>query len=323
MFDVVVIGAGPAGLAAAAFTARRKLKTLVLEAAPTAGGKPVLLYADKMVDDFIGFPEGMTGLEIGKALERHAKKFGAEVKCNSRVVDISRTKEGLFVVRDERGEKYQSKAVIITFGVQPLTHVGVKGEDKFKGRGVRYLLEDASDVKGKRVVVVGGGETAVESALRASEVAASVVLVHRRGMLRADESTVDQLAGRVEVLYNSIVEEVRGDEWVKEVVILNRSTGERRTIRTDEVIFCVGQTPETDLLTSLGVQLSEKGEIIVNKRQETNIPGVFAAGDVTGGAMRISAAIGEGVVAALSAYNYIKKPYWSGEWNHTSFNTSQ
>lgn len=310
MFDVVVVGAGPAGLAAATFAARRKLKTLVLEAAPTAGGKPVLLYASKIVDDLMGFPEGVTGLEIGRALERHAKKFGAEIRCNSRVVDISSTGNGLFVVRDENGGEYHTRAVIIAFGVQPLTHVGVKGEDKFRGRGVRYLLEDASEVRGKRVVVVGGGETAVESALRASDVATSVVLVHRREVLRADESTVDQLAGRVEVLYNSVVEEVRGGEWVEEVLVLNLKTGERRLIKADEVIFCVGHSPETDLLERLGVQLSDRGEVLVNRRQETNVPGVFAAGDVTGGVMRISAAIGEGVVAALGAYNYIKKPYW-------------
>jgi len=322
LFDVVVIGAGPAGLAAATFAARRKLKTLVLEAAPTAGGKPALLYADKVVDDFIGLPDGATGLKIGQALERHAKKFGAEVKCNSRVVAVSSTKEGFFLVRDEKGEEYQSKAVIIAFGVQPLTHVGVKGEDKFKGKGVRYLLEDASEVKGKKVVVVGGGETAVESALRASEVAASVVLVHRRGTLRADESAVEKLTGRVEFLYNSVVEEVRGEECVEEVVVLNCKTGEKRAIKADEVIFCVGHTPETDLLERLGVKLSEKGEVLVNKRQETSIPGIFAAGDVTGGVMRISAAIGEGVVAALSAYNYIKKPYWSSNLEHTSLDTS-
>ena len=321
MFDVVVIGAGPAGLAAATFAARRKLKTLVLEAAPTAGGKPALLYADKVVDDFIGLPDGVTGIEIGQALERHAKKFGAEIKYNSRVVSISSTKEGFFLVRDEKGEEYHSKTVIIAFGVQPLTHVGVKGEDKFKGKGIRYLLEDSSEVNGKRVVVVGGGETAVESALRASEVAASVVLVHRRGALRADESAVEKLTGKVEVLYNSLIEEVRGEERVEEVVVLDRKTGEKRVIKADEVIFCVGHTPETDLLARLGVKLSEKGEVLVNKRQETSIPGIFAAGDVTGGVMRLSAAIGEGVVAALSAYNYIKKPYWSSDWEHTGLDT--
>lgn len=309
MLDVIIVGAGPAGLAAAAFTARKKLKTLVLEAASTAGGKPVLLYANKKVDDFIGFPDGVTGLEIGQALERHAKRFGAEIKCNSRVVDIYRAEDG-FVVRDESGAEYRAKAVIIAFGVQPLTHAGVKGEEQFKGRGVRYILDDVSEVKGKRVVVVGGGETAVETALRASEVAASVTLVHRRSMLRADESTVEQLAGRVEVLYDTIVEELRGNGWVEEVVTLNLETKERRIVAADEVVFCVGHSPETDLLSRLGVQLSDRGEVIVNRRQETNVPGVFAAGDVTGGVMRLSAAIGEGVVAALSVYEYLKKPYW-------------
>ncbi len=310
MFDVIVVGAGPAGLAAATFAARRKLRTLVLEASSTAGGKPVLVYANKIVDDLIGFPEGITGMEIGRMLEKHARKFGVEIKCNARVTEITPLEGGGFVLKDDKGDEYLAKAVIIAFGMQPRTHVGVKGEAMFRGKGVRYMLGDPSEVDGKKVIVVGGGETAVETALMASEKASSVHLVHRRDMLRADEALIERLIGRVDVMYNTIVEELRGEERLEEALLYNLESRKRRVFKVDEVIFCVGYLPATEILKKLGVKLSEKGEVVVNRKQETSINGLFAAGDVTGGVMRISTAIGEGVVASLSAYNYIKKPYW-------------
>jgi thioredoxin reductase (NADPH) len=311
-YDVIIVGAGPAGLSAAAFAARRKLKTLVLEATSKVGGKPVNVYGTKIVDDFIGFPDGVKGKEVGEALLRQAQKFGAEIKCESRVSKVSIENNDKLVSTDD-GKTYRAKAVIIATGSHSKSFVGgIEGEAEFRNKGVSYELQNPNEMKDKIVFVVGGGETAVETAITLKDIAKQVYLVHRRDSFRADEILVEQLKkSKVNILTNSRLQKIHGDDKVTGVTIYNDATKKEIEMKADQVIFCFGTVPASEMLKDLNVKLDEKGLIMVDCDQRTNVEGIFAAGDVAGGAMRISTAIGEGVKAALNAYKYIKQPYWA------------
>ncbi|MEM2145465.1 MAG: FAD-dependent oxidoreductase [Candidatus Jordarchaeaceae archaeon] len=311
-YDVIIVGGGPAGLSAAAFAARRKLKTLVLEASRRAGGKPANVYENKIVDDFIGFPNGVKGREVGEALLRQAVKFGAEIKCNSKVIKVS-IKNNDKLIETEDGETYVAKAVIIATGSHSKSYIGgIEGETEFKNRGVSYELTNILDIKNKRVLVAGGGETAIETALSIGDIAKEVYLIHRRDSFRADEVLVEQLnRSKVNIIYDSEVVKIQGNDTVTKVTIQNKKTKNETEISVDQVIFCFGTIPASEMLKELHIETDQNGALKVDCDQKTNIEGTFAAGDVTGGAMRISTSIGEGIKAALNAYKYIRQPYWA------------
>ncbi len=311
-YDVIVIGSGPAGLASATFTAIRKLKTLILEAASKAGGKPVNMYGNKIVDDFIGFPEGVKGKEVGEALIRQAEKFGAEIKCNSKVTKISIENYDK-LVKTEDGEIYRAKAVIIATGSHTKNYVGgIEGEREFRKKGVDYYLSSPSEMENKIVVVVGGGETAVETALILKDIAKEVNIVHRRDYFRADELLVEKLEkSNVNIIYDSQIKKIEGDSHLTKVTIHNNNTNKETELKADQIIFCIGAIPASEMLKDLPVEVDQRGLIKTDCDQKTIVEGIFAAGDVAGGAMRISVAIGEGVKAAMAAYLHVRKPYWA------------
>ncbi|MGQ9720030.1 MAG: NAD(P)/FAD-dependent oxidoreductase [Candidatus Jordarchaeum sp.] len=311
-YDVIVIGSGPAGLASATFTSARKLKTLVLEATSKAGGKPVNMYGKKIVDDFLGFPEGVKGKEVGEALIRQAEKFGAEIKCNSKVTKIS-IKNNDKLVETEGGEIYRAKAVIIATGSHSKSFVGgIEGEREFRKKGVAYQLSDPTEMENKTVIVVGGGANAVETALILKNIAKKVHIIHRRDNFRADELLVEKLEkSNVNIIYNSQIKKIEGNNHVTKVTIYNNKSNKETEMKADQIIFCIGAIPASEMLKELPVEVDQKGTIRTDCDQKTSVEGIFAAGDVAGGAMRISAAIGEGVKAAMTAYLYIKQPYWA------------
>jgi len=299
MYDVIIIGAGPAGLTAGIYAVRRALKTLIIE--KTAVGGQILLAKD--VENYPGF-DCISGRDLAEKMGNQARDLGVEIVMGE-VMGMDLNGEIKTVITREN--QYRGKAVIIaTGGIHK--KLGTKGEEKFAGKGVSYCATcDAPFFKDRTVAVIGGGDGAVNDALYLSEVAKKTYLIHRREHLRAEEVRQKKLLERgVELILDTVVEEINGDEFVDSISIRNVKTGEIKKLDVDGVFISIGSVPSTLMAKSAGVEVNDKGHIVVNKDQETNIPGVFAAGDVTGGIMQISTAVGEGCIAALSAYKYIK-----------------
>ncbi len=304
-WDLVIIGGGPAGLSAGIYGARSGLKTLILEE-KTLGGAAA---ESPLIENYPGFP-ATRGQELVNKMAEHCRKFGVTIKEIEGTRELNLSGEKKLVKTDQAS--YSASAVIIATGCH-YRELGVPGENEFKGRGVSYCTVcDGAFFKGKRVLVVGGGNSAAASALYLSNVASNVKLVHRRKQLRAEEALFRNLQERkVEFLWNSVVKEIIGDAKVKSAVVYNNKTGETREIEFDGVFVQVGEVPNSQLAVKAGVKVDKGGYIIVDAHQRTNIPGVYAAGDVANGPVKqVGTAVGQAIVAATEAFGYIKRPYY-------------
>ena len=304
--ELIIVGAGPAGLSAALYASRMGLDTLVLDRG-LAGG---LLLEIPRLENYPGFPEGISGPELAKLMVEHAKGYGAEVRELEEVVELQLSGD----VKEARTRKgaYRAKAIIIATGSFH-RKLGVPGEEEFRGRGVSYCgLCDGPFFRGKRVLVVGGGNAAATTALLLADLASQVFLVHRRDQLRAEAVLARRLAEKgVELILNSELVEIYGDQLVRGVRIRNKRTGEVRELAVDGVFIQVGEVPNSELAARAGVAVDERGYIITDHRQRTNLPGVLAAGDVTNHPVKqVATAVGQGTVAAVEAYGLIRRPYW-------------
>ncbi len=297
-YDVIIVGAGPAGLTAGIYAGRRELKTLIL--GEILGGQ--MSYAH-LVENYPGV-EPMSGKELAERMKKQAEKFGCEVKMET-VVNMELQGEIKKVITRE-GE-YRADVVIIATGSKP-RRLKIEGESKFLGKGVSYCtICDGPLFKGKKVIVIGGSDAAVTSALYLSEIASQVFLVHRRDQLRAEEANQEKLKkSPVKIIWNSVVEKIEGDEVVRKVLIKNLKTNEAKELEVDGVFIEIGEVPTTEIVKKAGVEVNEKGYIKVNERMETNIKGVYAAGDVIGSLAQIVVAASEGAQAATNAYLYLK-----------------
>ncbi len=310
-YDVIIIGGGPSGLTAGMYAARRKLKTLLLEAEHEVGGQPLNFYPKKIIENFPGFPEGITGEEFSKKLKEHALTSGVEIRTNERVISLSFENEKKIVTTNKR--RYAAKSIIICIGFSEgiPRKLGIKGEEEFFKKGVEYKVKYPERFSGKRVIVVGGGNVAVENALNIEPFATKVILVHRRNELRAEEFYKKKLkTSRVEIKWNTELKEIKGDKKVEKVLLYNNKTGKEEEVEVDEIIINIGVKVSLDFLKKAGLKTKDN-YIKVNLAQETNIAGVFAAGDITGRAKQLATACGDAVMAALNAYKYVKKPYWA------------
>ncbi len=297
-FDVAIIGAGPAGLTAAIYATRYGLKTVVFETVEASQ----LSLAPK-IENYPGF-EG-SGFELLERIKRQALKFGAVHKFEH--VERLRKDGDFFIVETDMAE-YKAKALIIATGGKH-RELGVPGEKEFVGRGVSYCATcDGNFFRGKKVAVVGGGNTAVTDAIYLHEIGCDVVLIHRRDELRAEKALQEELFKRnIPVIWDSIVLRIEGKERVERLILLNRKTNEERVLEVDGVFIAVGITPTTDLVMDLGVERDVAGYIKVDKRQRTNVPGVFAAGDCCDNPLKqVVTACADGAIAANSAFEYIK-----------------
>ena len=307
MLDVIIIGAGPAGLTSAIFASRRGLKIMLIS--KEFGGQVI---TTPRIENYPGFKE-ITGVELMNRMKEQVENLNVNIVYEEVKEIIER--EGSFIINTEKSE-YKGKAVILALGKSP-RRLNVPGEEEFDGKGISYCVTcDGPLFKDETVAVVGGGNAALDAALYMSEIAKKIYLIHRRAKLRGFEYLVKKVKSRknVELVLNSVVKEFKGDDVLHSMVVENVDTKEKRTLDVSGVFIEIGSEVKTEFVKEL-VKLDEKGHIIINNKCETFYPnseiihpGIFAAGDVTNTPFKqIVVATGQGAIAALQAYNYIKE----------------
>ena len=293
IYDVIVIGGGPGGYTAALYAARANLSTLVLEKL-TPGGQ---MGTTDVIDNYPGFPEGIGGFELAMQMKQGAERFGAKTKL-SEVISVE-LKGPVKQVRTQGGT-YQARTVVLASGAHP-RELGLPGEGELRGRGVSYCATcDGMFYRNKTVAVVGGGNTAVADVLYLARLCQKVYLIHRRDELRASKVYLDPLqkAGNVEFVWDSQVQELLYGETVTGVRVKNKKTGQLRELPCDGVFVAVGHIPNTQLLRGQ-VELDEAGYVLAGETTKTNLPGVFAVGDLRKKPLRqVVTAASDGAVAA-------------------------
>ena len=302
VYDVVIVGAGPAGLTAAIYASRGRLKTAVLER-NMAGGQIALT---DLVENYPGFPEGISGFDLSQKMKEQAEKFGAEMREIEGVAELRTDAEGCYVVVTDR-EEIHTRAVILAPGVEP-RRSGIPGEAEFIGRGVSWCATcDGALYRGKTVAVIGGGDAAVEEGLFLTKFAEKVYLVHRRDELRAAPIAQERAFAnpKFEFVWDSIPKQIDGTEMVEALEVENVKTGEGRSLPVNGVFMYIGQIPNTDWLKGT-VELDEYGYIVTDELLRTELPGVFACGDARANPLKqIAMAVGEGALAAVQAGRYL------------------
>lgn len=299
-YDVVVIGGGGSGLTAALYTSRAKLSTALFEKL-TPGGQ-IALTDD--VENYPGFPEGITGPEISMRMEEQAKKYGTEVVYKE--IQSIEKKGDVFELKTA-GEPYEAKAIILAAGAS-FRMLGIPGEKELTGKGVSYCATcDGAFFKEKEVVVVGGGDSALQEGLFLTRFASKVTIIHRRDELRASAILQERAKSheKIEFIWDTVVEEVVGDGKVQSLKIKNVKTNEAKDFKVDGIFIFIGHDPNTGFLNGF-VDLDEHGYIQAGEGLATSVPGIFAAGEIRAGAVKqLVAACGEGCEAALSAQAYL------------------
>lgn len=300
-FDVAVVGGGPAGLTAGIYCARSGMKTLLVERA-ILGGQISLCSA---IENYPGFPQGISGVELAARFEDQAKKFGVETVWG----EVQSISCGGSLKKVELMDKtFSAKTMIIAIGTEP-RKLGIPGESEFRGKGVSYCATcDGAFYKDKEIVVIGGGNSAVQEAIFLTKFASKVSLVHRRDRLRADQILADRAVSepKMEMVWDSVPLSVNGSGAVASVTVKNVKDGSKKDIPCDGVFIYIGESPNTGLFKGV-LELSPEGFIIVDNFMKTSCIGVFAAGDVCHKNFRqIATAVGDGAIAADTARKYLE-----------------
>lgn len=302
VYDLAILGAGPAGISAAIYAARAKLDTLWLEKKFVPGGQINDTYE---VDNYPGMP-GITGMDLGEAMGEHARKLGIAPQRENvlSIEDIGSEK----VIRTKKHE-YRARAVILAFGAAH-RHLGIPGEEELSGAGVSYCATcDGAFFKDRVTVVVGGGNVAAEDAVFLARLCRKVYVVHRRDEMRADKVLQERLFAceNVEMVWESVPLEIQGQDQVTGLKIRNVKTHEERMLDTDGVFIAVGIIPNTELFKDM-IKLDESGYIVAGEEGITSAPGVFAAGDIRTKALRqVVTAVSDGANAVSSVEKYLLK----------------
>lgn len=299
-YDVIVIGGGPGGYTAALYAARANLSTLVMEKF-SPGGQ---MATTDIVENYPGFVDGINGFELGMKMQQSAERFGVKTKfAEVKSVDLESNPKLIHTKRDT----FEAKTVILATGAFP-RELGLENERSLRGRGVSYCATcDGSFYKGKTVVIVGGGNTAVADAIFLAKICEKVYLVHRRDELRASKTYMTALekADNIEFIWSSEVVEIQADQFVSGVKVKNRKDESVREVACDGVFIAIGNIPNTELFKGQ-VELDEAGYVLADETTKTNLSGVFAVGDMRKKPLRqIVTAVADGAVASKFAEEYI------------------
>jgi thioredoxin reductase (NADPH) len=299
-YEVVIIGGGPAGLTAGLYTARAGLKSLLIERGAFGGQ----MFNAPLVENYPGFPEGISGMELGTLMHQQAAKYGLKTET----AEVTSLKSGgTYKVITSRGS-FEARAVIIAAGSE-YQKLGVPGEETLVGHGVSYCATcDGFFFRQREVAVVGGGDAAITDAIELTQHATKVYVIHRRDQLRAGEVLQKRAMAqpKIEFVWDTIVEEVVGGEAVKALKLRNVKTKKTSTLEVAGVFVAVGLKPNSQPFADV-LKLTKTGHIVADETMATSVPGIFAAGDVRqSSARQIASAVGDGATAALSAFNYLK-----------------
>jgi thioredoxin reductase (NADPH) len=302
LYDVIIIGGGPAGMTAGLYASRARLRTLLIENG-LFGGQ---MTTTELIENYPGFPQGVSGEELSRLMEEQAKRFGMEA-ISDEVTEVSLEKD-LKRVKTYEGEFF-CRALIICTGTE-YRKLGVPGEEKFKGRGISYCATcDGAFFRDSRIIVVGGGDSALTEALFLTKFVSELTIIHRRDALRATKIYQERALShpKIKFLWNSVVQEIKGDSVVRSVVVKNVKNGEVKEVETEGAFLFIGLMPRTQFLKEL-VQLDEAGYIVTNENCEASIKGIFAAGDCRKKLLRqISTSVGDGATAAFAAEKYLEE----------------
>ncbi|MDD4309594.1 MAG: thioredoxin-disulfide reductase [Candidatus Cloacimonetes bacterium] len=307
-YDIIIIGAGPAGLSAAIYSARGGLKTAIFEKGMIGGQ----INVTDEVENYPGFEEPLSGFDLTDKMHKQAQRFGADF-IDEEITAMGL--EGLCKIVETTENKYRAKSVIICTGAHP-RRLNVPGEEQFTGRGVSYCATcDGALYRDKTVAVVGGGDSAIEEGLFLTRFAKKVYVIHRRDSLRAQKIIQDRAYKnpKMEFIWDSVVQEIRGETKVQDLEIYNRKTNQITHIPMDGVFIYVGILPNNELLESR-IELDSSGFVLTDEYMHTNVPGIYAAGDIRHTVLRqVVTATSDGAIAAWSAEKWIIENYDSLE----------
>lgn len=307
--DLIIIGGGPSGIFAAFYGGMRQASVTLIESMPQLGGQLAALYPEKYIYDVAGFPK-ITAQELVNNLVQQMNHFNPDVRLEEKVVSVVKKAERHFIVTTDSGHEYQGKAIIITGGVGAFEprRLELPGAAAFEKANLHYFVSDLSKFAGRKVLISGGGDSAVDWALMLEPIAEQVTLIHRRDKFRAHEHSVENLmASKVNVVTPTEIIELHGEESIHKVTLSHVKTKETQDIEVDDVIVNFGFVSTLGPIAEWGIEI-ENNSILVDTRQETNIPGIFAAGDITtypGKLKLIAVGFGEAPTAVNNAKVYV------------------
>jgi len=309
-YDVVIIGAGPGGLTAGVYARSKMMNTLILEAG-RVGGQLTSLYPEKGIHNYPGF-ETIQARKLSDRLYAQAESIGCEIKENEKVMEINDGQEELLVVTNK--DTYHAKSIIIAIGMGDFIpkRMECPGEAELEGKGVTYIMPVKEGLVDKKVVMFGGGNSAIEMALIADSVT-DTTIVHRRPEFRADEANVESLKeSNIRAIMNTSVKSFNGKDWIESITL--DQDGKEMVIPADLAVINIGINANLDALKNWGLELTESGLVKADFDMSTNRNGIFACGDVIdyeGKYKQIITACGEAATAVINAYKFVKKPYWA------------
>jgi len=301
-FDIIIIGAGPAGLTAGIYASRSKAKVLIVDSG-IPGGQTILTHE---IANYPGI-ESTSGYMLASTMKKQAENFGCTIKSNVKLEDIDLESE-IKKISLSNGDNFTAKSIILATGGRSKT-IGVKGENKFKGRGISYCATcDGDFFQDKEIIVIGGGNSALEEAVSLTKYASKVTVVHMLNNWQAFDHAIEEMKAndKIDYILGSRIIEFNGEGALKEVTIENIAENKTYTKKIDGVFIFIGYEANTDMIKNTPVELNSRNEIAASEKMETNLPGVFAAGDCRAKQFRqITTAVSDGTIAALNAINYI------------------